>query len=266
MGKLIERREAGNKSRNNGNLTVLQVLINEMMLEPFNKANCLAMLNTLFPPTTPRQPTAQLTPQLLKQQRDGTFKYIRGVETHGKQVVYQLMKTGAQQGDDTAWPLVRDALDKYLDAAQDIITSCEEVKGRDYLEEESRKGHRRKPDSGISFGSSEQTTASDDHSSRSSNVDKPLPPSPEPEPRKPPVSKLEKITRELRRIRSRIDGRDRAGTKSRSPSLARGHSSRGSSDGFDDREFEFLRDRMIREQQASRARANDQAGQTRQSG
>lgn len=225
-----------------------------MMLEPFNKANCLAMLNTLFPPTIPRQPTAQLTPQLLKQQREGTFKYIRGVETHGKQVVYQLMKTGSQQGDDTAWPLVRDALDKYLDAAQDIIASCEEVKGRDYLEEESRRGHRRKPDSGISFGSSVRTTESDDHSSRSNSVDKPLPPSPESELRKPPVSKLEKITRELRRIRSRIDGRDRADSKSRSPSLARGRSSRSSSDEFD--ELEARRERLIR------ARANEQAGQT----
>ena len=60
-----------------------KILINEMSLEPFNKHNCVAMLNTLYPPVATSQPTKLLTAVILKRQRDGfsdISKWLRRVD------------------------------------------------------------------------------------------------------------------------------------------------------------------------------------------
>lgn len=178
-----------------------------MLLEPYNKANCIAMLNTLFPPVTDsaKMPTSQLTPHILQSQRDGFFRYICARDTSGRQVLDQVVMQGAREGDETGWPLVRDALDQYLRIANEVIDQCFAVRDRTTLEEElvfqSHGRKTRKADSGISFGSSETNPSV--HSSISSIdiTDKPLPPSPTREhtPR-PGGSTLERLARELRKL------------------------------------------------------------------
>ncbi|KAL2223169.1 hypothetical protein M432DRAFT_40244 [Thermoascus aurantiacus ATCC 26904] len=174
-------------------------LINEMLLEPYNKANCLAMLNTLFPPVTSAtvQPTAQLTPKILQSHRDGFWRYISAFETNGRQILDKLIKQGAREGEETGWPSVRDVLDKYLRKANAIIDECFEVNGPDSLEEDFQsRGHKgRKVDSGISFGSTDRPPATSSGNSNGPALDKPLPPSPSTK-----SSTLERIAREIRKM------------------------------------------------------------------
>ncbi|KAL1967614.1 hypothetical protein VTN77DRAFT_3129 [Rasamsonia byssochlamydoides] len=235
-------------------------LLNEMLLEPFNKANCLAMLNTLFPPvtaaTTP--PTAYLTPTILQSQRDGFWRYITGVERNGKEILNTVMQQGAREGEETAWPAVRETLDKYLRVANEIIDECSEVNGRDTLEDESHGwSHKRKADSGISFGSSDRPLSPSNHSSNGDSMEKPLPPWPDVKPSKSSGSTLERIAREIRKMRSRSDVKENSKGKTKAKGLSkkmkssgalgvgRGNSSSSSSeDSLFDVE-EFKRKRLI---------------------
>ncbi|KAI9654585.1 MAG: hypothetical protein M1831_005346 [Alyxoria varia] len=151
------------------------ILINELSLTPFDKHNCIAMLNTLYPPppppstvqsTTPPapQPTSKLTPSVLKTQRAGFFDWIRHVEHRGPSTLEPLMQQGKQIDDDTTgWPAVRECLDSYLRVANKVIEECQSVrdysdfdsKGRRDIdrEEEERRLSNRKADSGVSFSS-----------------------------------------------------------------------------------------------------------------
>ncbi|KKK15493.1 hypothetical protein P175DRAFT_0528690 [Aspergillus ochraceoroseus IBT 24754] len=184
-------------------------LINEMLLEPFNRANCIAMLNTLFPPVTEATvtPTSQLTPQILKSQRDGFFRYISAFETNGRQILDKVIAQGAPEGESTGWPLVRDALDKYLRTANEIIDECAMAHGQasfDEVIDSPPRGHKgRKVDSGISFGSSDKIPAPSITSSTISDyiTEKPLPPSPKgTHTSKTGGSTLERLARELRKL------------------------------------------------------------------
>ncbi|KAK3078851.1 hypothetical protein LTS18_006467, partial [Coniosporium uncinatum] len=138
------------------------VLINEMSLVPFNKHNCHAMLNTLYPPVASAQPNSKLTPAMLTNQRDGFFKYIKAVEQRGPGVLGNLIKQNKQPGDETGWPEVERTLEKYLRLANSIITESQEVNSVDYFgyaeELEKRKG--KKTDSGVSFSSASSTRPS----------------------------------------------------------------------------------------------------------
>ena len=217
-------------------------LVNEMSLTPFNKANCMAMLNTLYPPNIPgsqfRPPTAQLTHEILMTQRASFFRYIGEVEKRGKSVLSNLINQHKRPGDPTGWPRLRETLDQYLRAANVIIDECYEVTGKGYsptaasfssteYEEESR----RKIDSGISFGSSTSsnrnsaqshatrpstsTSSSVSNHSRKQSREKQLPEKPLPTPleddevasSKPAGSTLERIARELRKIKSKSNMR-----------------------------------------------------------
>src|SRR5215471_9703658 len=105
-------------------------MINEMLLQPFNNANCIAMLNTLFPPPvtpaqpTPASPTSHLTPRILIAQRRAFFKKILEVENNGSHVLDNFIKEGSREGERTGWPIVRDTVDKYLREANVIIDEC----------------------------------------------------------------------------------------------------------------------------------------------
>ncbi|KAI9758263.1 MAG: RNA polymerase I enhancer binding protein [Chaenotheca gracillima] len=195
------------------------MLINEMSLLPFNKSNCLAMLNTLYPPTVTTQPTMQLTPAILHSQRDGFFRYVKGVEKNGRSILENVMLQGRRPGrnDPTGWPSVRETLDLYLRAANGMIDECATIISsytRDSttfnepgdgqmsptavpIDESSRKN--KKFDSGVSFNSAERSSTS---STNSNVANKPLPPSPHAR----SGSTLEKIARELFRIRKKKDG------------------------------------------------------------
>ena len=191
-----------------------------MLLEPFNKANCLAMLNTLYPPTTAVQPTAQLTDTILNAHRQAFFRYIFSIEGRGKSILDPLIKQGTQEGDVNGWRSVRDTIDKYLRAANGIIDECYEINGRDSLEGDEPRHKSRKVDSGISFTPSEGPSISSRGSRGSTTsstasvtkvASKPVPqPAAEGKDHKSGGSTLEKIAKEIRKMRSRGDLRDAA--------------------------------------------------------
>lgn len=201
-------------------------MFNEMLLEPFNKANCIAMLNTLFPPVVAQAPTPHLNSRLLMEQRMRFFNHIRDVEEKGPSAIRPYLKQDRRQGEETSWSVSRDFIENYLVAANNIINECSEVNNRqsfmDYGDVGYRKG--RKVDSGISFSSDRRPSTSGSASStnhKSSN--KPLPPSPAP---KQSGSTLEKIAREIRKMKSRSDLNDAPKeTRSRSMSLKKMKSS-----------------------------------------
>ncbi|KAL4775725.1 hypothetical protein BDW60DRAFT_126633 [Aspergillus nidulans var. acristatus] len=183
-------------------------LLNEMLMEPLNKANCMAMLNTLFPPITEATvtPTPYLTPHILKAHRDGFFRYISHIETNGRHILDKVIAQGAPEGESTGWPLVRNALDEYLRRTNEMIDECSMINGPANLDEglgsTSSRGHKgRKADSGISFASILGESATPSISSNISNEDiyeKPLPPSPRGH--KMGGSTLERLARELRKL------------------------------------------------------------------
>ncbi|EEH49052.1 uncharacterized protein PADG_05131 [Paracoccidioides brasiliensis Pb18] len=204
-------------------------LINELLLPPFNKAHCVAMLNTLFPAVISIRPAAHVCERMLMEERHTFFQYICKVEEKGPRVLDPLIAKDRRPGETTGWPLVHEYINKYMHAATDIINECFEVNNRESLEEQS--GHRkqkkgRKVDSGISFGSNSEhprpstsSNSSCNHSYNNSNssnnnnnpgvLNKPLPPSPAIKlPKSIKVSgnsALERIGRELRKMHSRGD-------------------------------------------------------------
>jgi hypothetical protein len=227
----------------------IQTLVNEMSLIPFNKSNCLAMLNTLYPPTAHNSPTSLLTPQILQSQRDGFWRYISGVEKNGPKILDNLILQGQRPGEANGWASTRENIDNYLRAANAVIEECAAISGPDYFyppttgkststtsashadNAESRGG--RKVDSGISFSSDDRPSTSGDSKGTASSASsappsagfrtkaltsksllasptllRPLPPK--------PLSTLEKIAREIRKMRARKKGGEDE-TKSRSP-------------------------------------------------
>lgn len=210
------------------NQKIFQTLINEMRLEPFSKANSIAMLNTLYPPTTSTPPTRLLTPAILQAQRQAFFRYITAVEKNGKSVLQNIERQGMRPNDDNGWPSVRDVVEKYLRTANAVIDEYLQVTGPEYFtstSEESRRTERR-ADSGVSFASGDRPSTSGSASSRNKPstpyTDKPLPASPmlSLSPRSatvPPIpkktrSKLEKI---MGNFRSRNDVKEIAGNENR---------------------------------------------------
>ncbi|KAL9085627.1 MAG: hypothetical protein Q9165_007528 [Trypethelium subeluteriae] len=148
-----------------------QILINELQLPPYNKSNCVAMLNTLYPPVITSQPTTQLTPTVLTQQRDGWFRYITAVETNGAVVLANLTNQGRRPGEENGWPALRASLDMYLRTATVVIAECSDVPSSRQqfssgpqgslaavaaaaasVEDGGGKKRGRKADSGVSFG------------------------------------------------------------------------------------------------------------------
>lgn len=179
-------------------------MINELSLQPFNKHNCVGMLNTLFPPQAPhqpmKQPTQLLTTKILSKQREGFFEYIRQVERRGPTVLQTVMDQGKLDGDENGWGAVQQCLDKYLRVAKNMIDDCAEVTGTDHFApaEETGKRKGKKTDSGVSFGSDQRPSTSN------STREKPLPPAPATyKSATKGLSTLERITREFKRMRVR---------------------------------------------------------------
>ncbi|EEP81947.1 predicted protein [Uncinocarpus reesii 1704] len=188
-------------------------LINEMLLEPFNKANCIAMLNTLFPPVASSPPTPHLNPKILQEQRMQFFNLILEVGKKGKQVLEPVIQKDMRAGDTTGWPVAQDYIEKYLRAAMAIIDECSEVSGRQSFEEPppfEGKHKGRKVDSGISFLSIDRpSTSSSITSHNNKHLNKPLPQSPTSKPKHGGTT-LERIAKEIRKMKSRGDIGDAA--------------------------------------------------------
>ncbi|KAF2173798.1 hypothetical protein M409DRAFT_48722 [Zasmidium cellare ATCC 36951] len=188
------------------------ILINELSLQPFNKHNCVAMLNTLYPPMGMKtQPTTKLTEPVLKSQRDGFFKYIQAVEKSGTRILNNLMQQGKRDQDENGWAAVTRTLSMYLQLANSVINECGAVcHPQDVSPQRKRDSnqsrHQRKADSGISFTSNAEQRPS----TRSSASNEPSSPIDFTRPKTPlggrPSTALEKIARGLKGIgRSRTD-------------------------------------------------------------
>ena len=140
------------------------IIINELSLTPFSKHNCVAMLNTLYPPVTSSQPTSKLTPSIMKHQRDGFFKYIQSVERNGTRVLSTLMQQGQTELDENGWEPVVRTMHTYLQVASSMISECaeisvvEDVSPRKNSDSTTSRHSRKagKADSGVSFNASEK--------------------------------------------------------------------------------------------------------------
>lgn len=202
----------------------LQTIINELSLVPFHKHNCHALLNTLYPPISTSQPTAALTPQVLRTQRQSFFDYINAVERHGRPALAPLLTQGRRRPtDETGWPAVSATLDAYLVIANALMHEYGLITGPQHFHPAAAASDARrdrKKDSGISFGSSSSADAAGPavvHASyrltppslfphpppRTTLPSPPPPPVPPPPHRQQQQSTLERIANELRRIRSR---------------------------------------------------------------
>ncbi|KAL1959821.1 hypothetical protein VTO42DRAFT_966 [Malbranchea cinnamomea] len=181
-------------------------LINEILLAPFNKANCIAMLNTLFPPIITKPPTPYLNDQTLRDHRAMFLGLIRDYEKKGKQVLNNFMMKDVRPGDTTGWPVVHEHIENYLRIANEIIDECFEVNPGQALEEKThgRTYNGRKVDSGVSFTLSDRPPTSGSSSSgRSGAKNKPLPSPPLEKQPRGAGSTLERIAKEIRKMKSR---------------------------------------------------------------
>lgn len=139
-----------------------------MMLIPFSKNNCHAMLNTLYPPLETTQPTSKLTIPLLTAQREGFFNYIKTVQKTGTKCLDGLMEQGKRDGEADGWPAVRRTLVHYLKLTNAMILEAQDIRNEEppsfinrtpeiplpVSPTRSEPGDRteRKTDSGVSFG------------------------------------------------------------------------------------------------------------------
>jgi hypothetical protein len=168
------------------------------------------MLNTLYPPVMTVQPTAKLTIPTLMSQREGFFKYIQTVEKRGVGCLETLMNQGRKDDEINGWTSVKRHLNEYLRLANSVIQECWDVNNISLDEAVTRaeaarqhsvateRRNGRKVDSGFSFGSDGRHSKNPSTSSNKSTNS---------EPRRPatPIGKggstLERIARELRKIR-----------------------------------------------------------------
>lgn len=141
-----------------------------MMLEPFDKANCLALLNTLLPPVhrDSPTPTQQLSTVTLEHHRDTFFKFITSFEANPS-ILEPIIMQGVRPGDENGWPALHDTIDRYLTAVLEMIDECAMINEPCQI---GKSGVQRRTDSGISFGPRPT-------SSQSLDEEKPLPQFPE---------------------------------------------------------------------------------------
>ena len=223
------------------------------------------MLNTLFPPVTSsaKHPTLQLSPGVLKSQRDGFFRYISAMDNNGKYILNDLRTQGARQGEEDGWPRVREAIDGYLRLANAVISQCLAVRDLKSLEEEieiQRVTYKtRKAQSNVSFDSADTAPSlTTSGASSTDTIDKALQqPSTDFPTIKPAGSALERLTRELRKLGegSRFKGLSKTRSNSalslRSEQQSIDSSGEESSFDMDDRKrgriFSSRRGRLIRQ-------------------
>jgi hypothetical protein len=126
-----------------------------MMLEPFNKANCLALLNTLFPPVhrDSPAPTQRCSIAALQTHRDTFFGLITNFETDPS-ILEPIMAQGARPGEENGWPALHETIDRYLTAVLETIDECTLVNEPCQI---GSSGVQRRLDSGISFETSFET-------------------------------------------------------------------------------------------------------------
>ncbi|KAJ5703476.1 hypothetical protein N7493_011865 [Penicillium malachiteum] len=172
-------------------------MVNAIMLDTKDKANHIAMLNSLFPPANENTfiPTSLMNHVSLRGHRERLFQYINLAYKDGIDALNSAVYEGARPGYRTVWIDTWEILDRYLVMVSQTIDDCLLITDPPVQEETgSRKG--RKVDSGISFGSGSLYLPSDFAG------DKPLPnfPLPPVENSKPLGSSLERLGKEIKRM------------------------------------------------------------------
>ncbi|KAF2853788.1 hypothetical protein T440DRAFT_389377 [Plenodomus tracheiphilus IPT5] len=175
------------------------IMINELSEQPFNKLACLSMLNTLFPPIhgQTKLPSSYLSLETLKDERTKFFDLIGRVQKHGPEVLRPLMNEHKGLADTTGWPTVQKTLDKYLRVALNMIQDCIATVGPESFDRYATVyGKESKHDSGVSFGSERRpSVGSTLHETQVLEPVNNVAPAPK------ALSKLERITREFKRMR-----------------------------------------------------------------
>ncbi|KAJ8115633.1 hypothetical protein OPT61_g2768 [Boeremia exigua] len=173
------------------------IMIHELSNQPFNKLNCMGMLNTLLPPMpdSTRLPSPALEHEALKEERDTFFEYIHSVQKNGPGVLDSIISYNAGPGEESGWPAVQRVVDKYLRVSKNMIDDCLSTLGPESFKAyaEERKG--KKTDSGVSFGS--ERSSSIGHNAHEYAEE----PKPSYNATSKGASKLERITREFKRMR-----------------------------------------------------------------
>lgn len=101
-------------------LTTSQTLIHELSLTPFNKFNCIALLNTLYPLGEPPVNDI-LNATRLGDQRNGLWRYIGAVEKNGPQILDSVRDANG------GWPALAETVRGYVKAAVDQIQRADEL-------------------------------------------------------------------------------------------------------------------------------------------
>lgn len=174
-------------------------MINELSMQPFNKLNCMGMLNTLLPPMQDENklPSTHLDLKTLKDEREGFFDYIRLVQKNGPSVLKPILDMNKGTNEETGWPSVQRVVDKYTKVAKQMIDDCLATAGPESFERSFHEKTGKKTDSGVSFGSQRtMSVASGLHEAQL-----PEPPTPTFTGTSKGPTTLERITREFRRMR-----------------------------------------------------------------
>lgn len=93
--------------------------MNELSMNKFNKYNCVALLNTLYP-INEADINQHLSAKVLADQRQGLWKYIIAVEKNGPAILDSVL--GANGG----WESVSDSTHMFCRVAVDIIEKAEQ--------------------------------------------------------------------------------------------------------------------------------------------
>lgn len=130
---------------------------------------------------------------------------IRAFEEKGEIALEKEVKRDMRPGDATGWPVTHEHMTNYLNITRDIVAASFEICHGSGLEERTygRTHNGRKVDSGVSFTSSDRPLTSGSTDSNSSQGSKQLPPVPVEKKSRGPTSALERIAKEIRRMKSR---------------------------------------------------------------
>lgn len=147
------------------------ILVHEIKNQPFDKHNCMAMLNTLWPPIPSSVPDG-ISNEIVQSQRKDFFKTINSIPGRGMADIDRLIVEQAKEGQANGWPCTAHMMNKYMQKADEVIELAESIQSRVDLDTYApprtplpelpsspsvehlppRKG-RKQVDSGVSFGS-----------------------------------------------------------------------------------------------------------------
>ena len=138
---------------------------------PFDKLTCIAMLNTLFPPSMTKAPTARISVSRLMSEQKNFFSYIQEVEKNGPSCLKHLEVADRLPGEANQWPQVHRTVMSYLSLANSIIDECKKISAGDFSSIDELDGRtRRKADSGVSWGSDKRPSSSNSQKSHKNSL------------------------------------------------------------------------------------------------